>query len=56
MQRRSLIGLTGATLSAVLVLSACSGPEEASTGAGAVADEKVTLTVATFNESGYDEL
>ena len=59
---KSRIGALAAISALAITLSACGGANTGSTpapggsAAPATSDEKITLTVATFNEFGYEEL
>ena len=55
---RSMARLTAALAAVALVAAGCSsGSDEATSGeSGAASGEPVTLTLATFNEFGYEEL
>ena len=59
---KSRIGALAAISALAITLSACGGANTGSTpapggsAAPATSDEKITLTVATFNEFGYDSL
>lgn len=53
---RSLATIAALVISGSLVLTACSGPTGTSPAATGSSSEPITLTVATFNEFGYDEL
>ena len=55
---RSMARLTAALAAVALVATGCSsGGDEATSGeSGAASGEPVTLTLATFNEFGYEEL
>lgn len=57
MRRTRMLGGSAAALSLALVLSACgSGSTGDGEAGGSAGDGQVTLTVATFNEFGYEEL
>ena len=53
-----LMGIGGIFAASALMLSACSGGDTSSgtDNASSSGDEKITLTVATFNEFGYEDL
>ncbi len=55
--KKPWVVLTTALAGVALVASGCSsGSDEASTDTAATSNEPVTLTLATFNEFGYEEL
>ncbi|MCU1432259.1 MAG: transporter substrate-binding protein [Actinotalea sp.] len=64
--RKSILALTAGAASIALVLTGCQPPAEDTGDVGAdepadepadgAADEEITLTVATFNEFGYEDL
>lgn len=55
--RKSWVALAATLAGAALVASGCSsGSDEAASGATGTSNEPVTLTLATFNEFGYEEL
>lgn len=60
MRRSPLFTIAGSVLASALLLTACSGGPTAEPAAGetsaATGQKAVTLTVATFNEFGYDDL
>jgi cellobiose transport system substrate-binding protein len=52
---RTTLGITTATLTALL-LTACGGSDSSTDSASGEATGPITLTVATFNEFGYEDL
>ena len=58
--RKRALTLTAAAASVALLATGCGGGKDddktGGSGDGATSDEKVTLTISTFNEWGYDAL
>ena len=53
---KSWMAISVGTLGLALVATGCSSTESSDGSSSAGSDEKITLTVATFNEFGYDDL